>query len=106
MERRVRQDHSLENRDPGLQYRQPSVVRSDRIFVTSAVPASGESSLKVGLYGDIAPVKGEPAQRFNVYCLDRKSGKILWGRVAVSEAAQNHAPSEIHPRQSHAGDRW
>src|ERR1039458_7642957 len=55
-----------------------SVVRGGRIFVTSAAPASGESSLKVGLYGDIAPVKGEPEQSFNVYCLDRKSGKILW----------------------------
>ena len=73
-------------------------MRGDRIFVTSAVPASGESSLKVGQYGDIAPVKGEPAQSFNVYCLDRKSGKILWERVAVSEAPKIMR----HPKSTHA----
>src|SRR5258708_32155806 len=61
---------------PGLGHSSP-VVWGDRIFVTSAVPTSGEASLKVGLYGDITPVKGEPAQSFKVYCLDRKSGKIL-----------------------------
>ena len=82
---------------PGLGHSSP-VVWGDRIFVTSAVPASGESSLKVGLYGDIAPVKGEPAQSFNVYCLNRKSGKILWERVAAS------GPPKImrHPKSTHA----
>jgi outer membrane protein assembly factor BamB len=82
---------------PGLGHSSP-VVWGDRIFVTSAVPAAGESSLKVGLYGDIAPVKGEPAQSFNVYCLDRKSGKILWERVAAS------GPPKImrHPKSTHA----
>ncbi|MGA2593325.1 MAG: PQQ-binding-like beta-propeller repeat protein, partial [Bryobacteraceae bacterium] len=68
---------------PGLGHSSP-VIWGDRIFITSAVPATGESSLKVGLYGDIAPVKGEPAQSFNVYCLDRKTGKILWERTAAS----------------------
>ena len=58
----------------------------------------GESKLKVGLYGDIAPVKGEPAQSFNVYCLDRKSGKILWQRVAVSEQPKIMR----HPKSTHA----
>jgi hypothetical protein len=38
----------------------------------------------MSLVGDVAPVQGEPAQSFNVYCPDRKSGKILWERVAVS----------------------
>ncbi len=82
---------------PGLGHSSP-VVWGNRIFITSAVPASGESSLKVGLYGDIAPVKGEPAQSFNVYCLDRKSGKILWERVAVSGAPKIMR----HPKSTHA----
>jgi outer membrane protein assembly factor BamB len=82
---------------PGLGHSSP-VVWGDRIFITSAVPANGEASLKVGLYGDIAPVKGEPAQSFNVYCLDRKTGKILWQRVAAS------GPPKImrHPKSTHA----
>jgi outer membrane protein assembly factor BamB len=82
---------------PGLGHSSP-VIWGDRIFITSAIPASGESKLKVGLYGDIAPVKGEPEQSFNVYCLDRKSGKILWQRVAAS------GPPKImrHPKSTHA----
>ncbi|MGA2131597.1 MAG: PQQ-binding-like beta-propeller repeat protein [Bryobacteraceae bacterium] len=82
---------------PGLGHSSP-VVWGDRIFITSAIPASGESKLKVGLYGDIAPVKGEPEQSFNVYCLDRKTGKILWQRVAAS------GPPKImrHPKSTHA----
>lgn len=82
---------------PNLGHSSP-VVWGDRIFITSAVPATGESKLKVGLYGDITPVKGEPAQSFNVYCLDRKSGRILWERVAAS------GPPKImrHPKSTHA----
>ena len=82
---------------PGLGHSSP-VIWGDRIFLTSAVPATGEASLKVGLYGDITPVKGEPAQSFNIYCLDRKSGKILWERTAAS------GPPKImrHPKSTHA----
>src|SRR5271155_2469846 len=58
---------------PGLGHSSP-VIWGDRIFVTSAVAESGESTLKTGLYGDIAPVKNEGPQKFNVYCIDRKSG--------------------------------
>jgi outer membrane protein assembly factor BamB len=82
---------------PGLGHSSP-VVWGDRIFVTSAVPESGESSLKVGLYGDITPVKGEPAQSFNVYCLDRKSGKVLWQRTAASGLPKIMR----HPKSTHA----
>jgi len=81
---------------PGLGHSSP-VVWGNRIFLTSAVPASGESALKVGLSG-IASVKGEPAQSFNVYCLDRKSGKILWQRVAAS----GQPKIMRHPKSTHA----
>src|SRR5689334_23081264 len=56
----------------GLGHSSP-IIWGDRIFLTSAVPAAGESSLKLGLYGDIKPVEGEGPQSLNVYCLDRKS---------------------------------
>ena len=82
---------------PGLGHSSP-VIWGDKIFLTTAVPASGEAQLKVGLYGDITPVKGEPAQSFRVYCLDRKSGKILWERTAAA------GPPKImrHPKSTHA----
>src|ERR1700691_527476 len=69
---------------PGLGHSSP-LIWGDRIFVTSAVSAAGDQSrLKVGLYGDIKPVEGEGPQKFNLYCLDRKTGKILWERTALT----------------------
>jgi outer membrane protein assembly factor BamB len=82
---------------PGLGHSSP-IIWGDKIFVTSAVPESGESKLKVGLYGDIAPVKDEGAQKFNVYCIDRKSGKILWERTAASGIPK----IKRHPKSTHA----
>ena len=82
---------------PGLGHSSP-VVWGDKIFVTSAVPASGEATLKVGLYGAIQPVEGEGSQSFTVYCLDRKSGKILWQRVATS----GQPKIKRHPKSTHA----
>lgn len=83
---------------PGLGYSSP-VIWGDRIYLTSAVPVTGsQASVKLGLYGDIAPVEGEPAQNFNVYCLDRKTGKMLWTRTAASGVPK----VKRHPKSSHA----
>src|ERR1700676_2770907 len=82
---------------PGKGHSSP-VVWGERVFVTSAVPAAGEATLKVGLYGDIKPVEGEGPQTFNVYCLDRKSGKILWQRAAAS----GQPKIKRHPKSTHA----
>jgi outer membrane protein assembly factor BamB len=82
---------------PGLGHSSP-VIWGDRIFVTSAVPAAGEASLKVGLYGNIEPVEGEGSQAFTVYCLNRKTGKILWQRAAVS----GQPKIKRHPKSTHA----
>src|SRR5574340_234823 len=82
---------------PGLGHSSP-VIWGDRIFLTTAVPAQGEPPLKLGMYGDVASVEGEPAQSFRVYCLDRKSGKVLWERTAASGPPK----SKRHPKSSHA----
>lgn len=82
---------------PGLAHSSP-VIWGDRIYLTSAVPATGDAALKVGLYGDIEPVKGEGAQSFNVYCIDRKSGKILWQRTAF----EGQPKIMRHPKSTHA----
>ncbi len=82
---------------PGLGHSSP-IVWGDRIFVTSAVAESGESTLKTGLYGDIAPVKNEGSQKFNVYCIDPKTGKFLWERTAASGVPKIMR----HTKSSHA----
>ena len=82
---------------PGLGHSSP-IIWGDKIFLTSAVPESGESALKVGLYGDIKPVAGEGPQKFNLYCIDRKTGKILWVRTA----AEGKPKIKRHPKSTHA----
>ncbi|MBS1828122.1 MAG: PQQ-like beta-propeller repeat protein [Acidobacteria bacterium] len=83
---------------PGLGYSSP-VIWGDRIYLTSAVSAGGSgAAVKLGLYGDITSVPGEGKQDFNVYCIDRKSGKILWTRTAFSGEPQ----FKRHPKSSHA----
>ena len=82
---------------PGLGHSSP-VIWGDKIFVTSAVPASGDATLKVGLYGNIEPVEGEGPQSFVVYCVDRKSGKLLWQQTA----ATGQPKIKRHPKATHA----
>jgi outer membrane protein assembly factor BamB len=82
---------------PGLGHSSP-IVWGDRLFVTSAVPEKGDPGLKLGLYGDIRSVEAEGAQAFKVFCLDRKTGAILWERTAA-----NRPPRfKRHPKATHA----
>jgi len=82
---------------PGLAHSSP-VIWGDKIFITTAVPASGDAALKVGLYGDIKPVENEGPQSFHVYCLNRKTGRILWERTAF----EGQPKTKRHPKSSHA----
>jgi outer membrane protein assembly factor BamB len=82
---------------PGLGLSSP-VIHSDHIYLTSAVPAQGKADLKVGLYGAIQPVENEGAQKFVVYAIDRKSGRIAWERVAHEGVPK----VKRHPKSSHA----
>ncbi|HEX6186736.1 MAG TPA: PQQ-binding-like beta-propeller repeat protein [Pyrinomonadaceae bacterium] len=77
---------------PGKGHSTP-VVWGDRIFLTTAIPTGkpastaptpapdvqGEGRRGRGAGGDTAP---QPEQRFEVLCLDRKTGKILWQKTA------------------------
>jgi outer membrane protein assembly factor BamB len=65
---------------PGLAHSSP-VVWGDSVYVTSAVSA-GEAPLKVGLYGDIDPVPNEGRQRYVLYRIDKRTGKVRWERTA------------------------
>lgn len=60
---------------PGLGHSSP-VIWGKRLFVTTAV--GGSSDLKVGLYGDIAPVEDDSVHSYYLYCLAKKNGKVLW----------------------------
>ena len=67
---------------PGVGWSSP-VVWGDRVFLTSAVKVNGKlEKVQPGLYfGGDRPTPKEP-HRWNVVCLDFKSGKILWEKTA------------------------
>lgn len=66
---------------PGLGHSSP-IVWGDFIFVTSAITGKEKAELKVGLYGDIAPVIDDTVHKFEVFCVNKKSGKIVWSKTA------------------------
>ena len=77
---------------PGRGFSSP-VVWGDRIFLTTAIPG-GEVRLKPDTTtATAAPRSGLVEHRFVVHCYDRKTGKLLWERVAKTDTP--HEPA--HP---------
>ncbi len=74
------------------------VVFGDRIFLTSAVSGKGKQDLRVGLYGDITPVEETTVYSWMVFCLDRKTGRIIWERTAHTGIPK----IKRHPKSTHA----
>jgi outer membrane protein assembly factor BamB len=66
---------------PGLGHSCP-VVWGDRLFVTTAVSSDPKSEFRPGLYGDVEPAKDTSEHVWKVYCLDRRTGALLWERTA------------------------
>ena len=68
---------------PGLGHSSP-VVWGDQIFITTSISGRKEAGLKVGLYGDIAPVEDDTPHEWRVYALDKKTGAIKWQHTAYT----------------------
>lgn len=66
---------------PGLAHSSP-VVWGNRIFVTSAVSSDPKASFRPGLYGDGDASKDRSLHRWMIYALDKRSGKVVWERIA------------------------
>jgi outer membrane protein assembly factor BamB len=66
---------------PGLAHSSP-VVWGERIYLMNAVRKAGDAELKVGQYGSVEPVPDEGEHLFQVLCLERGSGKVLWTQTA------------------------
>jgi outer membrane protein assembly factor BamB len=82
---------------PGLSHSSPVVWR-DMVCVTTAVAQNKEEQLKVGLYGDIAPVDDATPLSWEVHCFDKTSGARRWHAVA-----HNGVPRiKRHPKSTHA----
>jgi len=66
---------------PGLAHASP-IVWGDRIFLATAVSSLQNATFKPGLYGEGTASEDKSVHRFQVICLDRKTGKTLWVRTA------------------------
>jgi outer membrane protein assembly factor BamB len=66
---------------PGLAHSSP-IVWGDRIFLTTAVSSRPNATFRPGLYGDGDASDDRTSQRWMIYAIDKRSGKILWERVA------------------------
>ncbi|MFN7948637.1 MAG: PQQ-binding-like beta-propeller repeat protein [Blastocatellia bacterium] len=66
---------------PGLAHSSP-VIWEDKVFVTTAVSSDPKSVFRSGLYGDVDSAEDVSKHSWRVYCLDKKTGKILWQQVA------------------------
>jgi outer membrane protein assembly factor BamB len=82
---------------PGLGHSSP-VIWGDRLFLTTAVSARDDAGIRTGLYGDISPVQDDSVHRFEIYCLDRRDGQVLWTRTATETTPQ----VKRHLKSTHA----
>lgn len=89
---------------PGLAHASP-VVWGNKLFVVSAVSGAPQGKFRHGLYGDVDSDKDLSKHSWKVYCLDKKTGKILWERTASEGApkVKRHIKS-THASQSPATD--
>ncbi len=82
---------------PGLGLSSPIVWR-DRVFVSTSIGARGAPKLKTGLYGEVGSVDDNSVHRWVVYCIDKKTGKVIWERTAHSGVPR----VKRHPKSTHA----
>jgi outer membrane protein assembly factor BamB len=66
---------------PGLGHSCP-VIWGNRVFLTTAVSAGPDPKVRTGNYGDVASVDESFHHNWQVFCLERDSGNVLWSRTA------------------------
>lgn len=66
---------------PGLAHSSP-VVWGNRVFVTTASSSDPNATFRPGLYGDGDASKDQSPHRWIIYALDKRTGKIIWERIA------------------------
>ena len=82
---------------PGLGHACP-VVSGERVFIVTATSNNDDPELRPGLYGDIKSVEGETEHAWQVYCLSRNTGEVLWRRTIH----RGQPTIKRHTKASHA----
>lgn len=67
---------------PGLAHASP-IVWGNKLFITTSVSSNpAKPNYRVGLYGDVDSDNDTSKHAWKVYCLDKRTGKVLWERTA------------------------
>jgi outer membrane protein assembly factor BamB len=73
---------------PGLAHSSP-IIWNDLLFVTSAISSKKDATFKPGLYGAGDADADRTPQRWMLYAVDKRSGKIRWERTAAEGEPKN-----------------
>jgi outer membrane protein assembly factor BamB len=66
---------------PGLGHSCP-VVWGNRVFLTTAISGDPKPKVRIGNYGDVDSVNDTTKHTWQVFCLERDTGKVLWKKTA------------------------
>lgn len=66
---------------PGLGHACP-VIWGDRLFVATAISGKPNPQLRIGRFGNIDSVDDETVHRWEMLCLDKKTGRVVWRKTA------------------------
>jgi outer membrane protein assembly factor BamB len=84
---------------PGLGH-SSTIVWGDRVFLTTAISSDKDFLFESVLKGAVDMRTDAASQQWRVLCLDRKSGKIRWKRLASEGVPNIHR----HPHNSYASE--
>jgi outer membrane protein assembly factor BamB len=74
------------------------IVWGDRVCTTTAISGKLDSSLKIGLYGDITSVEDNTPHTWKVVCLNKKTGSVV-----LDTTLQTGVPKiKRHTKSTHA----
>lgn len=82
---------------PGTGHSSP-IVWGDRVFITTAVSTRPLPTPGADAISGAGTVKDDGEQSWRVFCLDRRTGRVLWERTAHSGVPKIGR----HPKASHA----
>jgi outer membrane protein assembly factor BamB len=74
------------------------IVWGDKVFVSTAVSSDPNAKFRHGLYGDVEPSNDVSKHVWRLIALDKRSGKVLWDRVAHEGVPK----TKRHPKSSQA----
>ncbi|HSC29659.1 MAG TPA: PQQ-binding-like beta-propeller repeat protein [Vicinamibacterales bacterium] len=82
---------------PGLGLSSP-VVWGNLVCLTTSISGDRNAGLRVGLYGNIAPVEDDTQHEWRVYCLDKKTGLVRWQQTVLKAVPK----IKRHTKSTHA----